>query len=133
MITGSKIKLPNKPNHISEHSPLPFDLYAGAITYAAPHAKAPNTHQPNPQDNRLQAGVGTMVGFSAVFTGNFVVTQAGNYTINVTSQDGFIFGANGATRVSGLNVNAPAASTMAPYAACSPWQRASTLHPDLYQ
>jgi RHS repeat-associated protein len=50
-----------------------------------------------------------MTGFSAVFTGNFVVAQAGNYTINVFSQDGFIFGVgNGATSVSGVNINPPA-------------------------
>jgi RHS repeat-associated protein len=58
------------------------------------------------QGNTLTPGGSNMVGFSAVFTGNFVVAQAGNYTINVFSQDGFIFGVgNGASRVS---VNTPA-------------------------
>jgi len=53
-------------------------------------------------------GAHDMTGFAAVFTGSFVVAQSGNYTINVTSQDGFIFGAgNGATRVSGVNLNPP--------------------------
>jgi hypothetical protein len=56
-----------------------------------------------------QAGVSSLTGFSAVFRGNFVVSVAGNYTFNVGSADGFIFGAgNGATRVSGLNANPPA-------------------------
>ena len=52
-------------------------------------------------------GAHDMTGFSAVFTGNFVVAQPGNYTINVFSQDGFIFGVgNGAQGVSGI-VNPP--------------------------
>ena len=60
------------------------------------------------QGNSVQAGVGTLLGFSAVFRGTFVVAQAGNYTFNVGSQDGFLFGVgNGAARVSGVNVNPP--------------------------
>ena len=44
------------------------------------------------------------------------VTQAGTYTLNIASQDGFTFGAaNGATRVSGINVNAPATTPFAHY------------------
>jgi hypothetical protein len=47
------------------------------------------------QSNTVQAGVGTLAGFSAVFRGNFVVAQAGTYTFNVASQDGWIFGPGG--------------------------------------
>jgi hypothetical protein len=61
------------------------------------------------QGNGYTAGAGKMTGFSAVFTGNFIVAQAGNYTVNVTSQDGFILGVgNGASRVGGVDVNPPA-------------------------
>jgi hypothetical protein len=53
-------------------------------------------------------GTGALAGFSAVFRGNLVVTQAGNNTLNVGSNEGFILGiANGAVRVSGVNVNPP--------------------------
>jgi RHS repeat-associated protein len=66
------------------------------------------------QGNGHVAGSGDMVGFAAVFTGSFVVAQAGSYTINATSQDGFIFGVgNGAARVSGVNVNPPASGLTA--------------------
>jgi hypothetical protein len=64
------------------------------------------------QGNGHVAGAGDMLGFSAVFTGSFVVAQAGSYTINVTSQDGFIFGVgSGASRVSGVDINPPASGT----------------------
>ena len=66
------------------------------------------------QGNGHVAGAGDMLGFSAVFTGSFVVAQAGSYTINVASQDGFLFGVgNGAARVSGVNVNPPASGVTA--------------------
>jgi RHS repeat-associated protein len=62
--------------------------------------------------NNVVAGNGTLAGFSAVFRANFVVKQAGNYTFNLTSADGFLFGiGNGAVRVSGINVNPPASGT----------------------
>ena len=68
------------------------------------------------QGNGHQAGAGDLVGFSAVFRGTFVVAQAGTYTVNIASQDGFVFGAaNGATRVSGINVNAPATTVFSHY------------------
>ena len=68
------------------------------------------------QGNSHQAGAGDLTGFSAVFRSAFVVSQAGTYTINGLSQDGFIFGAsNGAARVSGINVNAPATTPFAHY------------------
>jgi hypothetical protein len=63
------------------------------------------------QGNSAQAGVGSLAGFSAVFRGSFVVTQAGSYTFNVGSADGFIFGVgSGAAPVSGVSVNPPASS-----------------------
>ncbi len=53
--------------------------------------------------------MGTLTGFSAVFRGNFVVAQAGSFTFNLASTDGFILGAGGGTvRVSGANINPPA-------------------------
>jgi len=63
------------------------------------------------QGNGYQAGVGPMNAFQAVFTGSLVVTTAGNQTINLYDDDGFILGiGGGATRVSGPMVNAPATS-----------------------
>ena len=68
------------------------------------------------QGNSVQAGMGTLAGFSAVFRGSFVVVQPGSYTINVASQDGFIFGVgNGAVRVSGVTINAPATTVFSQY------------------
>ena len=68
------------------------------------------------QSGSSQAGSGTLSGFSAVFAGTLVVKQAGNFTFNVTSADGFIFGiGGGASRVSGINVNAPAATPFSQY------------------
>jgi RHS repeat-associated protein len=64
------------------------------------------------QNPGAQAGVGSLAGFAAVLRANFVVKQAGNYTFNLTSADGFLFGiGNGAVRVSGINVNPPASGT----------------------
>jgi RHS repeat-associated protein len=60
------------------------------------------------QGNGLQAGVGSLYGFQAVFTGSFTVASAGNVSINVFSDDGFILGVSGgATHVSGAMVNVP--------------------------
>jgi RHS repeat-associated protein/uncharacterized repeat protein (TIGR01451 family) len=61
------------------------------------------------QGNGLQAGLGTMASFNAVFTGSFVVSKAGNVTFNFLAQDGYVFGiSGGAMRVSGPLVNSPA-------------------------
>jgi RHS repeat-associated protein len=61
------------------------------------------------QGNGLQAGLGTMASFNAVFTGSFVVSKAGNVTFNFLAQDGYVFGiSGGATYVSGPLLNAPA-------------------------
>src|SRR5215813_7890683 len=66
------------------------------------------------EGNGLQAGVGNLFTFQAVFTGAFTVASAGNLVLNFYSDDGFIFGVGGgATRVSGPMVNAPASGVTA--------------------
>jgi RHS repeat-associated protein/uncharacterized repeat protein (TIGR01451 family) len=63
------------------------------------------------QGNGLQAGVGTLASFDAVFTGTFVVAKAGDVTFNVLANDGFLLGiGGGATRVSGAYERAPASN-----------------------
>jgi RHS repeat-associated protein len=63
------------------------------------------------QGNGLQAGVGTLSSFDAVFTASFVVAKAGDVTFNVLANDGFLLGiGGGATRVSGVYENAPASN-----------------------
>ena len=66
------------------------------------------------QGNGLQAGLGSLTNFDAVFTANFIVAQAGDVTFNFYADDGFLFGVrNGATRVSGANENPPASNKSA--------------------
>ncbi|MDQ6883677.1 MAG: hypothetical protein M3077_05485, partial [Candidatus Dormibacteraeota bacterium] len=66
------------------------------------------------QGNSLQAGLGNMTNFNAVFTANLVVAQAGDVTFNFFVDDGFLFGVgNGASRVSGAYENAPATNQSA--------------------
>ena len=61
------------------------------------------------QGNALQAGVGSLFNFQAVFTGSFIVASAGDMIIDVFSDDGFVLGIGGdATRVSGPMFNVPA-------------------------
>jgi RHS repeat-associated protein len=63
----------------------------------------------------VQAGVGTLFHFNAVFTGTLVVAQAGDITFRFFSDDGFILGVgNGATRVSGA-LNNPPADGLSPF------------------
>jgi RHS repeat-associated protein len=58
--------------------------------------------------NGFEAGVGSLFGFDAVFTANFVAAAAGNVSFHFYSDDGFIFGAGGgAERVSGAFSNPP--------------------------
>jgi YD repeat-containing protein len=65
------------------------------------------------QSTTGQAGMGALNGFSAVLRGSLVVAQAGAYTINVASQDGFLFGiGNGAVRNSGVLVPSSATTTV---------------------
>jgi RHS repeat-associated protein len=61
------------------------------------------------QGNGLQAGVGSLFNFQAVFTGSLTVASAGQMAISFFSDDGFVFGVGGgATRVSGPMLNVPA-------------------------
>jgi hypothetical protein len=63
------------------------------------------------QGNGLEAGVGTLSTFQAVFTGTFTVAAAGDATFNFFNADGFVFGiGNGAARVSG-SLGLPPSST----------------------
>lgn len=58
--------------------------------------------------NGVQAGVGTLFTFQAVFTSTFTVASAGNVVLSFFSDDGFILGVGGgATRVSGPLLNVP--------------------------
>jgi YD repeat-containing protein len=60
------------------------------------------------QGNGYTAGNGPLYGLKAVFTATFTVANAGQTTLNVISDDGFLLGVgNGATRVSGPMVSAP--------------------------
>ena len=64
------------------------------------------------QGGGVQAGVGGLSSFDAVFTSSFVVARAGDVTFNVIADDGFLLGvAGGATRVSGTYENPPASNT----------------------
>ncbi len=66
------------------------------------------------QGNGYKAGVGQLYSFDAVFTGEFVVAAAGDITFRFYHDDGFVFGVgNGATRVSGVYVNAPSSGRTA--------------------
>ncbi|HKV29950.1 MAG TPA: RHS repeat-associated core domain-containing protein [Candidatus Dormibacteraeota bacterium] len=61
------------------------------------------------QGNGLQAGMGTLTGFNAVLTANFIVSQPQDVTFNIVADDGFMLGVGGgASRVSGTLVGAPA-------------------------
>ncbi len=80
------------------------------------------------QGNGLQAGVGTLSSFDAVFTGTFVVAKAGDVTFNVLANDGFLLGVGGgATRVSGSYEGAPAsnASPFQAYPLVGAWNQPS--------
>jgi RHS repeat-associated protein/uncharacterized repeat protein (TIGR01451 family) len=111
---------------------IDFDPPAGTIPHSPPGAP---TNQSRPftdvttdvngnyngtivaQGNNLQAGLGTLVSFDAVFTANLIVAQAGDVTFNFYVDDGFLFGVgNGATRVSGVNENPPASNLSAIHA-----------------
>ena len=64
------------------------------------------------QGNGYQAGSDQMYEFQAVFTGTYAVAQAGNVTINFSSDDGMVLGiGGGATRVSGPMINPPNSGT----------------------
>lgn len=64
------------------------------------------------EGNGVQAGVGSLESFDAVFTSSIVVHKAGQLTFAITSEDGFLLGfGGGATRVNGTYVNAPESNT----------------------
>jgi RHS repeat-associated protein len=64
------------------------------------------------QGNGYQAGWNTLNSFQAEFSGLFTVASAGNVTINLLDDDGFILGiGGGATRVSGPMVGVPTTGT----------------------
>jgi RHS repeat-associated protein len=59
--------------------------------------------------NGVEAGLGTLFTFQAVFTSTFTVASAGDVVLSFFSDDGFILGVGGgATRVSGPLLNVPA-------------------------
>jgi RHS repeat-associated protein len=67
------------------------------------------------QGNGVQAGVDSMFGFDAVFTGTYTVAAAGNQTFNYFSDDGWMLAiSGGATPVSGPWVGTPA-SGLSPF------------------
>ena len=60
------------------------------------------------QGNNVQAGVGSMYYFQTVFTGSFTVKSAGNVSLYILADDGWILGINGGVkRVSGPLYNEP--------------------------
>lgn len=64
------------------------------------------------QGEGVQAGVGTLENFDAVFTSSFIVSKPGDITFDIYSSDGFLLGVgNGATRVNGSYENAPSSNT----------------------
>jgi RHS repeat-associated protein len=89
------------------------------------------------QGNGLQAGVGSLSNFYGVFNGNFIVTQAGDLTLTILHDDGYILGVgNGATRVSGdLIGTLPATTPFNAYGVIAGWNQvagstpgAATIH-----
>ena len=88
------------------------------------------------QGSGLQAGVGSLTNFYAVFNGNFIVTQAGDLTFTILHDDGYILGVgNGATRVSGDLINPPATTPFNGYGVIAAWNQvfggtpgAATIH-----
>ena len=68
------------------------------------------------QGNGYQAGVGSMYTFQVALFGSYTVASAGQVVFNFYDDDGFDFGiGNGATRVSGSNLDMPAYTTFAQY------------------
>ena len=64
------------------------------------------------QGNGVQAGLGSLSSFDAVFTASLTITKPGDVTFGVVADDAFLLGiGGGATRVSGAYENAPASNT----------------------
>src|SRR5581483_8547845 len=69
------------------------------------------------QGNGLAAGAGALTAFDAEFEGTFTVAAAGQETLAVAHDDGFILGVGGgATKVSGPAIGAPATTPFKGYA-----------------
>ena len=68
------------------------------------------------QGNGYQAGVGPMFTFQVALFGSYTVASAGDVVFNFYDDDGFVFGiGNGATRVSGSNLDMPNVTAFAQY------------------
>lgn len=66
------------------------------------------------QGNGVQAGVGALASFDAVFTGTLLVAEAGDVSFDLFVNDGFLLGiGGGATRVSGVYDDAPSSGLSA--------------------
>ncbi|HEX2648252.1 MAG TPA: Ig-like domain-containing protein, partial [Candidatus Dormibacteraeota bacterium] len=80
------------------------------------------------QGNGLQAGLGSLINFHAVFTGSFVIGQPGDLTFRILHDDGYIIGVgNGATRVNGdLEGSPPATTPFNGYGVVGAWDTSST-------
>jgi RHS repeat-associated protein/uncharacterized repeat protein (TIGR01451 family) len=61
------------------------------------------------EGNGYQAGLGTLTGFDAAFTGSYTISAAGDYAFDVLADDGFVVGiGDGATALPGnIMVNPP--------------------------
>jgi hypothetical protein len=71
------------------------------------------SHFTNVGGNGYQAGTFPLKHFNAVFTGSFVVKQAGQFVIAIWGDDGYSFGlGGGAFRISGDYTNAPFSGIM---------------------
>jgi hypothetical protein len=86
--------------------------------------------------NGLQAGLGTLFNFQAVFTADLNVSSAGQLTLTVFSDDGFVLGigaqgTNQPTRVSGSPmVNPPANSFVKGYAVLGALNQSTAPNPN---
>jgi len=86
--------------------------------------------------NGLQAGTGTLASFQAVFTADLNVSSAGQITLTVFSDDGFVLGigaqgSNQPTRISGSPmVNPPANSSVKGYAVLGALNQSTAPNPN---
>jgi len=83
----------------------------------------------------LQAGTGTLFNFQAVFTADLNVSSAGQLTLTVFSDDGFVLGigaqgSNQPTRISGPMVNPPGNSVVKGYAVIGALNQSTAPNPN---
>ncbi len=88
------------------------NLFSRPITDVVPNADG-TCSLVSAMGNGLQAGIDSLFNFQAVFIADLNVASAGQLTLNVSSDDGFVLaigpqGANQPTRISGTMVNPPA-------------------------